>query len=189
MRRYQTLPSAIKQQSKTSSTLHDDAPGYGTIADELQPYPTELAPPPAVKTLLRDPYVGKVLATYAIFGFCDMSLSSLVPIILYSEIQNGGLGFDPLTIGTIMGIWGVFNTVFQLVAAPYLIKRFGPRAMQMTAAIAVALMAVLLPTENYIALQLGSVNGTVMVLLALQYLCLSFTFVGYGTSRLPPGLG
>ncbi|KAL1728372.1 major facilitator superfamily domain-containing protein [Schizophyllum commune] len=177
----ETLPSAIQRQSKASSTLQDDAPGYGTIADELQPSPTELAPPPAVNALLRDPYVGKVLATYAIFGFCDMSLSSLVPIILYSEIQNGGLGFDPLTIGTIMGIWGVFNTVFQLVAATYFIKRFGPRAMQMTAAIAVALMAVLLPTENYIARQLGYVNGTVMVLLALQYLCLSFTFVGYGT--------
>ncbi|KAL1706115.1 major facilitator superfamily domain-containing protein [Schizophyllum commune] len=177
----ETLPSAIKQQSKVPSTLQDDAPGYGTVADELQPSPTELAPPPAVSALLRDPYVGKVLATYAIFGFCDMSLSSLVPIILYSEIQNGGLGFDSLTIGTIMGIWGVFNTVFQLLAAPHLIKRFGPRAMQMTAAVAVALMAVLLPTENYIARQLGSVNGTVMVLLALQYLCLSFTFVGYGT--------
>ncbi|KAI5830047.1 MFS general substrate transporter [Schizophyllum commune Tattone D] len=180
----ETLPSAVKQQSKASSNsqeLANAARNYGTIADELQPSPTELAPPPAVNALLRDPYVGKVLATYAIFGFCDMSLSSLVPIILYSEIQNGGLGFDPLTIGIIMGIWGVFNTVFQLVAAPYLIKRFGPRAMQMTAAVAVALMAVLLPTENYIARQLGYVNGAVMVLLALQYLCLSFTFVGYGT--------
>ncbi|KAI4524850.1 MFS general substrate transporter [Schizophyllum commune Loenen D] len=180
----ETLPSAVKQQSKASSNSQEAvnaARNYGTIADELQSSPTELAPPPAVKALLRDPYVGKVLATYAIFGFCDMSLSSLVPIILYSEIQNGGLGFDPLTIGIIMGIWGVFNTIFQLLAAPYLIKRFGPRAMQMTAAVAVALMAVLLPTENCIARQLGHVNGAIMVLLALQYLCLSFTFVGYGT--------
>ncbi|KAI5900348.1 MFS general substrate transporter [Schizophyllum commune H4-8] len=180
----ESLPSALEQQRKAPSNAREAANAardYGTIADELQPSPTELAPPPAVKALLRDPYVSKVLATYAIFGFCDMSLSSLVPIILYSDIQNGGLNFDPLTIGTIMGIWGVFNTIFQLVGAPYFIKRFGPRVMQMTAAVAAGLMAVLLPTENYIARQIGYVNGVVMVLLALQYLCLSFTFVGYGT--------
>ncbi|KAL1669216.1 major facilitator superfamily domain-containing protein [Schizophyllum commune] len=188
----ETLPSAIKKHNKkrlsssgsSSSTLQEDFHAerdYGTCADELQPSPDEPAPPPAVKALLRDRYIVKVLSAYVIFGFCDMSLSSLVPIILYSEIQNGGLGFDPLTIGTIMAVWGVYNIIFQLVAAPYLIKRFGPRPMQMTAIVAVAMMAVLVPTENYIARQFGYVNGIVMALLTLQYLCLSFTYIGYGT--------
>ncbi|KAL1746371.1 major facilitator superfamily domain-containing protein [Schizophyllum fasciatum] len=188
----ETLPSAIKKQHKqrlsscasSSSTLQDDFAAerdYGTIADELQPSPDEPAPPPAVKALLGDGYIRRVLAAYVIFGFCDMSLSSLVPIILYSEIENGGLGFDPLTIGTIMAVWGVYNILFQLIASPYLIKRFGPRPMQMAAIVAIALMAVLVPTENYIARQFGYVNGIVRALLTLQYLCLSVTYIGYGT--------
>ncbi|TRM58651.1 major facilitator superfamily domain-containing protein [Schizophyllum amplum] len=187
----ETLPSAVKKgknsrlssSASSTTTLEEErtAEGYGTISDEARASEAEVAPPPSANALLRDPYVAKVLLAYVVFVFGDMSLSALVPIILYAPIKNGGLGFTPLEIGTIMGVWGIYNIVFQLVVSPYLIKRFGPRPMQMAAVTATALMATFLPLENFVARRAGHVNGLALALLALQYFCLSFTYIGYGT--------
>ncbi|KAG5353039.1 hypothetical protein C0989_011007 [Termitomyces sp. Mn162] len=118
-------PLLDPQQSVTEyGTRPEVATGYSDTTISSQTFD---APPPLLSLLSRDLIIG--LVNHGFYCFLDQSHTVLLPLMLSTSIQHGGLGFDSFTIGIIMGIWGISNAIFQLVAFNRLIRWLGPRTV------------------------------------------------------------
>ncbi|KAL1744530.1 major facilitator superfamily domain-containing protein [Schizophyllum fasciatum] len=171
-----TLEEQIRREQSVS------ADNYGTFSGEesIEQPPTRMEVPPLM-TLLRSPPIVKVLVVYGFLCFFEMALASLLPIILYTSIEDGGLGLSSHEIGLVLAIWGVYNVFFQLFASPRLTDRFGPYKMQVVTQTAIPLIFVFFPLENAFARAAGGFGGSVQAVLVIHLAVMSLIYVGYGT--------
>ena len=123
-----------------------------------------------------------MLVVYAFLCFFEMALASLLPIILYTRVPDGGLGLSSHQIGVVLAAWGAYNVLFQFFASPRLTDRLGAFRMQVITQGAIPLIFVLFPVENALARVAGGFGGWVKVVLVVHLMIMSLIYVGYGTS-------
>ncbi|KAG5349872.1 hypothetical protein C0989_001468, partial [Termitomyces sp. Mn162] len=69
------------------------------------------------------------VSNYMSLAFLQISLNALLPLFLTMPLAIGGLGFDPVTIGYIMGIYGLCTGLFQAFYFARIIRLFGERTI------------------------------------------------------------
>uniref|UniRef100_D8PVH9 Major facilitator superfamily (MFS) profile domain-containing protein n=1 Tax=Schizophyllum commune (strain H4-8 / FGSC 9210) TaxID=578458 RepID=D8PVH9_SCHCM len=180
----ETHPAKIRcsLEEQASREREASADGYGTFTDEPSTSSSpERAKVPPLSTLLRTPAVRRVLIVYAFLCFFEMALASLLPIILYTRIPDGGLGLSSHQIGVVLAAWGAYNVFFQFFASPRLTDRLGAFKMQVITQGAIPLIFVLFPLENALARAAGGFGGSVQALLVVHLMVMSLIYVSYGT--------
>ncbi|KAH8176470.1 major facilitator superfamily protein [Sarocladium implicatum] len=79
--------------------------------------------------LIRSPNVGIVLFSYGHVMFLAFAFTALVPVVLYTPVKIGGLGFPPTWIAIFMAVNGASQALWLLLAFPRLHKRFGVKGV------------------------------------------------------------
>ena len=133
-----------------------------------------------LRALLTRPVVVSV-ANYCMIGLLDIMGAALIPLVWSTSVEFGGLGMSPASIGLWLAGCGLLSGIFQFVAFPRLVGRFGPRRVFIAGTLCFFPIYTLLPFEN-LALR-NHMKLTVELLIALQLMmvCLS----GMGLGRLP----
>jgi hypothetical protein len=66
-------------------------------------------------------------SNYMALAFLHISLNALMPLFFAMPVEIGGLGFDPPTIGYVMGAYGAFTGLFQAFYFAKIIHYLGER--------------------------------------------------------------
>jgi hypothetical protein len=99
------------QSSKGSEATLDNAP-----VDEEAPLP--------MRQILIYPVIISI-ANYASVAFLEIMLSALLPLFFAMPVEIGGLGFDPPTIGFILGAYGIAAGLFNVLCFVKIVRLFG----------------------------------------------------------------
>ncbi|KAG6860744.1 hypothetical protein C0995_008009 [Termitomyces sp. Mi166 len=202
----ESLPSAIQRQKrveagKAQRCLVQDQP-YAPLLDPREPVtaygarqePTVDsndsatgarildAPPPLLSLLSRDLIIG--LVNHGFYCFLDQSHTVLLPLMLSTSIQHGGLGFDSFTIGMIMGIWGISNAIFQLVSFSRIVKWLGPRTTYRFSFMFFITSFGAYPLMSVLARRTGHANTHVWFVLVIQLTLHCFACMSYPCAQL-----
>ena len=88
---------------------------------------------------------------------------------------------SPASIGLWIAGYGILNGVFQFVAFPPIVRRFGPRHVFIASILCFFPVYILFPFEN-LALHnsTGGLNLTASLLLMLQLTITAFSTMGFG---------
>ena len=114
-------------------------------------------------------------------AFIHIALTALFPLFLAMPIKVGGLGFNPLHIGYIIGACGMFNGLFQALCFHRILRRLGERFIFVTGMSLFLLAFPLFPIISLYAQQFG-VTIVVWLLIAMILASLTFMEMCYGTS-------
>ncbi|KAF7323569.1 Protein ZINC INDUCED FACILITATOR-LIKE 1 [Mycena kentingensis (nom. inval.)] len=108
----------------------------------------------------------------------------LFPLMYATSISLGGLGMSPSQIGVIRGVWGVFNTLFQLLAAPRIIRRIGPRKAFIAAYSNFVVCFGAYPVLSLFAQRAGRVDPWVWSIIVLQGVSNLFISMSYASVQM-----
>ncbi|KAH8823948.1 major facilitator superfamily domain-containing protein [Flagelloscypha sp. PMI_526] len=135
--------------------------------------------------------VGKILSTLftrdvivllIISGFyavCVMSLRALQALIWSTSIENGGLGFDAFTIGTINTAFGLPNAFVQFLVLGKLMRYLGSKGAMLSFFVLSFFALALYPLQTHFAQQSG-IDWRVWLIIIVQLVCISFRALGFG---------
>ncbi|KAF8267749.1 MFS general substrate transporter [Lactarius quietus] len=165
---------------KPNTEVHSDLPRVGdgevldgSVKDTEKPLP--------LRALLTRPVIVSV-ANYAMIGLIDMGAIALIPLVWSTSIELGGLSMSPASIGLWMTGCGLMNCIFQFVAFPRLIGRFGPRTIFITSILCFFPVYIMFPFENLSSRHSSrSTNLATVFLIVLQLSALSLSDIGFGT--------
>ncbi|KAF4980762.1 hypothetical protein FZEAL_3317 [Fusarium zealandicum] len=125
-------------------------------ADELSHHDVTAEPPLPTWELLKSPGVGIVLWIYSHAMFLAFAFTAIMPVVLFTPINLGGIGFDSFKISMYMAIQGASQALWLLLAFPVLQRRFGTRGVMKICGFAYPfffagfiLVSVLLRAETY----------------------------------------
>jgi hypothetical protein len=139
--------------------------------------------PLPLRALLTRPVVVSV-ANYGMMGLLHIVAEVLIPLVWSTSVEFGGLGMSPASIGLWLAVgYGVMSSIFQLVAFPRIVKRFGPRRLFIASILGFFSVYIMFPFEN-LALRhssRGRMNPVAGLLIVLQLSTISFSDVGFGT--------
>jgi len=148
---------------------------------EILDGPAEVTEKPLpLRALLTRPVVVSV-ANYCMIGLLDIMGAALIPLVWSTSVEFGGLGMSPASIGVWLAGCGFLNGIFQFVAFPRIIRRFGTRRVFIASTLCFFPIYTLLPFEN-LALR-GSTHGlnlTAALLIALQLMMTCLSSMGFG---------
>ena len=133
-----------------------------------------------LRSLLTRPVIISV-ANYAMFGLIDMGAVALIPLVWSTSVELGGLSMSPASIGLWMTGCGLMNCLFQFVAFPRIVGRFGPRPVFITSVLCFVPVYIMFPFENLASRhsRLGTSRATAL-LITLQLSALSLSDMGFG---------
>ncbi|KAH9036517.1 MFS general substrate transporter [Lactarius pseudohatsudake] len=141
----------------------------GEISDGLA---EGTAKPVPLRAVLTRPVVVSV-ANYGMTGMLDMTAGTLIP-------PFGGLSMNPASIGSWMAGYGLMNGVFQCIAFPHIVRRFGPRRVYIASIILFSLVYIMLPFENLVLRHSShDLSPAVRLLIILQLSALTFSGMGF----------
>jgi len=92
--------------------------GPANLGDMDKPLP--------LRALLTRPVVVSV-ANFGVIGLLDVIGGTLIPLVWSTSVEFGGLGMSPASIGLWIAAFGLVNGIFQFVAFPPTVGRFGLR--------------------------------------------------------------
>ena len=126
-----------------------------------------------------------VLLTVANYGslvFLEICIWMFLPLVYTTPTQLGGLGLDPIRMGSCMAVWGILRGVLQLAVFHRILNFLGLRRTY------IALLSGLVPSFLLFPINGTRVQyaGTDIVLWALvltQLLCSIGVCMAYGTQR------
>lgn len=98
--------------------------------------------------VVRSPGVGTVLYIYGHTMILAYAYTAVVPVFYFTQPALGGLGFSPLLISIFMGVGGLSQSIWILLAFPWLQKRFGTGGVLRGCAIAYPFFFVMNPVCN-----------------------------------------
>lgn len=78
---------------------------------------------------MKAPGIGAVLWAYSHVMFLAFAFTALVPIVLFTPVKDGGLGFDYFQTSLFMASQGVSQALWLLIAFPILQYRLGTKAV------------------------------------------------------------
>ncbi|KAF8267053.1 major facilitator superfamily domain-containing protein [Lactarius quietus] len=79
-----------------------------------------------LRALLTRPVMVSV-ANYGMIGLLEGIANALIPLVWSTSVELGGLSMSPASIGIWMAGYGFMNGIFQFIAFPPIVKRFGLR--------------------------------------------------------------
>ncbi|KAH9052774.1 MFS general substrate transporter [Lactarius vividus] len=144
----------------------------GPVKDSEKPVP--------LRALLTRPVVVSV-ANYGMVGMLDITAGTLIPLVWSTSVEFGGLNMSPASIGSLIAGYGLMYGVFQFVAFPRIVRRFGPRRVFIAGIVLYSPVFTLFPFEN-LALR-HSIHGLNMaagLLIVLQFSALTFSGMAFG---------
>ena len=131
---------------------------------------------------MRDILVATV--NYGFTALVGISFRTLQPIFLSTPIALGGLGLDPLAIGTIMSSFGVLSGVFTMFFFSRMADRFGVKKVYLMGITAALPCFFLFPVISYLARRSiersGELGTEVWVVVGLQVLASVLFSTSYG---------
>ncbi|KAK0389063.1 hypothetical protein NLU13_2639 [Sarocladium strictum] len=86
--------------------------------------------------LVRSPNVGTVLLAYGHVMLLAFAFTALVPVVLYTPVDLGGLGFSSREISLFMAVNGASQALWLILIYPRLHKRFGTKGVMWGCAVA-----------------------------------------------------
>ncbi|KAF8267052.1 major facilitator superfamily domain-containing protein [Lactarius quietus] len=130
--------------------------------------------------LLTRPVVVSV-ANYGVISLHDVVASALIPLVWSTSLDFGGLSMSPASIGLWIAGYGLFNGLFQFVAFPPIVRRFGPRNVFIASILCFVPVYVLFPFEHLALLHSHhGLNSTAAVLIVLQLTVTALSNMGFG---------
>ncbi|KIJ14480.1 Drug:H+ antiporter-1 family protein, partial [Paxillus involutus ATCC 200175] len=172
----ETLPGALLYKLRPTVVDGEATPrggDYGAINETCDlPGSDGLDGPVPLKSLL----VPKVLVPIACHGsvaVLQIAMCALQPLFYSASIEDGGLGFTPVTIGFWLSSLGVANGIIQAFFFAPLISKFGPKALYRIGHGSFALFFALFPIIHMIARR----SGIVWSVWALLFCQLSISVV------------
>ncbi|KAK7053829.1 protein zinc induced facilitator-LIKE 1 [Favolaschia claudopus] len=146
--------------------------------------PREAIQRPPIRSLMTR-QVLLPISSFALLVFTETSYSVLTPLVYSASIAHGGLGFPPIQIGLLMGVWGLYNILWQATAVSRLIKIFGPRAVHVFGYSCHLVGFGFFIVMNVVARAYGEVNSVVWVLIVVQFLfCNSMIYMSFATGHM-----
>jgi hypothetical protein len=136
--------------------------------------------PLPLRALLTRPVVVSI-ANFGVIGLLDVIGGTLIPLVWSTSVDLGGLGMSPASIGLWIAAYGFVNGIFQFVAFPPTVGRFGLRRVFIASALCFVLVYIIFPFEN-LALRHSS-RPTAVLLIMLQLSAISFADMAF--SKLP----
>jgi hypothetical protein len=136
--------------------------------------------PLPLRALLTRPVVVSV-ANSGVIGLLDVIGATLIPLVWSTSVDLGGLGMTPASIGLWIAAFGFVNGIFQFVAFPPTIGRFGLRRIFIASVLCFFPAFIIFPFEN-LALRHSS-RQTAVLLIMLQLSAISFADMAF--SKLP----
>ena len=135
--------------------------------------------PVSLRALLTRPVVVSVV-NYGVIALLDMTAGILISLIWSTPVEFGGLSMSPASVGLWTAGYGIMNCIFQFVAFPGFVKRFGARSASILCYFPIFIV---FPFEN-LALR-GSIsrslNPSAELLMVLQLSAASFAAMRSGT--------
>lgn len=104
--------------------------------------------------LLRAPNVGMTMYLYGHIMILAFSFTAIMPVFYFTPVELGGFGFSPAYISLFMAIGGLSQSLWLLVAFPWLQLRIGTAGVMKLCAAAYPFFFLYLPLCN-IFLRLG----------------------------------
>ena len=133
-----------------------------------------------LRALLTRPVVVSV-ANCGVIALLDMIAGTLISFIWSTPVELGGLSMSPASIGVWTAGYGFMNCIFQFVAFPGIIRRFGPRPVFITSILCFFPIYIMFPIENLVLRHSGGgLNVTARLLMVLQLSAASFSAMGSG---------
>ena len=140
---------------------------------------TETEEPLPLRALLTRPVVVSVV-NFGVIALLDIAAGTLISLIWSTPVEFGGLSMSPASVGLWTAGYGFMNCIFQFVAFPGTVKRFGPRRVFIASILCFIPISIMFPFEN-LALRGSShgLNPAVRLLMVLQLLATSFSIMGF----------
>lgn len=138
--------------------------------------------PLPLRALLTRPVVVSV-ANYCVIALLDITAGTLIPLVWSTSIELGGLNMSPRSIGLWISGYGFMNGIFQFVALPRLVGRFGPRRIFISSILCHFPFYIMFPFGNLVSRLSSSNYGlklTATLLVMLQLTVTSFSAMGMG---------
>jgi hypothetical protein len=144
----------------------------GHVKDAEKPLP--------LRALLTRPVVISV-ANYCMLGLLDIMSAALMPLVWSTSVEFGGLGMSPASIGLWIAGFGIMNGLFQLLAFPRIVGRFGPRCVFIASTFFFFPVFILFPLENLaLSNSTGGLNLAAALLIVLQLTVTVLAGMGFG---------
>ena len=165
-----------------SSRVGDAEISDGPAKDKESPLP--------LRALLTRPVVVSI-ANYCVIALLEVTAGTLIPLVWSTSVELGGLNMSPTAIGLWISGYGFMNGIFQFVALPRFIGRFGPRRVFITSVLCHFPFYIMFPFGN-LALRLSNSSYGLKLastlLVVLQLTITSVSAMGLGTWPLNPTL-
>ncbi|RXW25540.1 hypothetical protein EST38_g339 [Candolleomyces aberdarensis] len=126
---------------------------------------------PPLSQLFIPPFVITV-GNYGLLAFVDMSVSALIPLVYSTPVEYGGLGMDPLKIGSIMGFFAIVNGAFSGLFLGSLVRRYGTLNIYRTGIFTFFIVIGLFPVGSALARRAGGIDAFVISVVGIQFLSL-----------------
>lgn len=136
--------------------------------------------PMSLRALLTRPVVISV-ANYGLIGLLEMIAGVLIPLVWSTPVEFGGLSMSPASIGLWMAGYGFLNGVFQFVAFPRIVERFGPRRIFIVSISAFAPMYLMLFFENLTLRHVYGGASLTVLLIILQLSSIAIADMGFSS--------
>ncbi|KAI0364558.1 MFS general substrate transporter [Pilatotrama ljubarskyi] len=135
------------------------------------------APPPLRKVLTRRVLIS--VANYGVLALVEIAFLALLPLFFATPVELGGLGFDPPTIGLILGTFGLLNGTIQALLFAKLMDIWGPKRMFQQGLLMFVPLYLLFPIMNLYAKAHG-ITPVIWGLVFLQQLILVVMDLSFG---------
>ena len=112
-------------------------------------------------------------------AYLNICVNVLIPLFLAMPLEIGGLGFDPATIGYIIGYYGAFLGGFQVLFFPRVVRHFGVKRVFVSGMTCYLPAFVLFPIMSYFA-QRSGVTVIVWTCIFAMFPLLAITDMAYG---------
>ncbi|OCL12918.1 MFS general substrate transporter [Glonium stellatum] len=86
---------------------------------------TSKAPPMSTWKIAKHPGVGIVLGLHSHIALLAFAYTAILPVFLFEPIELGGAQLSPPQISAVMGLGGLSQAIWLLIAFPYLQHRIG----------------------------------------------------------------
>ncbi|KAG8850236.1 hypothetical protein FRB96_000468 [Tulasnella sp. 330] len=165
-----------KQHVRLDSFSQTDEPLlHSSETDDPDP-PIESLPPRqyTIREILT-PRVTVAVANYATLSLLDIARAALIPLFYATPIEAGGLGFQPSTIGILLGAYGLLNGIMQAIFSARAQRRFGTKTVYVFALLSYIGNFSMLPLMNMLARAKGVESNHLLWAILFIQLVLSVT--------------
>jgi len=175
--------------AEASLIRHSDNVNYGAVsgeATEAAPVGVSQCPGSAAGShksssfTLRHRPLLLIFLNYTFLSFVQMANAVLVPLMYSTPVEYGGLGLRPFAIGTVLGTFGIINTIFQAKFLGKMIRRFGSLRLYRIGILSPCIAYAMYPVMKYAAERAGGVDRYVILCIVIHLGSRSLLMMAFG---------